>query len=114
MFGHVEELNRVNIDNKAIYTFIKDHLTILDNEYGYDRDTEEDDGGYILYCERGTTHSELASYFEYEESICEYTERIPGTDYYQSMFILNNEYVIVIVIAISDAPSELLDNMIGG
>ena len=56
--GHTSELETVEIADIKLLDYIRAGLTALDDNYGADRDIDEDDGGYILYCERGTTHSE--------------------------------------------------------
>lgn len=112
--GHLSDLDDIEISDKALYERIREHVTILDTEYGIDRDVDEDDGGYILYCERGTSQLELLGWYDYEQDMCDYTQEIAGTEYCYSTFILNNEYVVIIMLSINDAPKELLDAMIGG
>ena len=107
--GHTSELATVAITDLKLLDYIRAGLTALDDNYGADRDIDEDDGGYIIYCERGTTHPDLLMMIDYEESICEYTTEINGTDYITSMYILNNDFVIQIVISRDDAPQEMLD-----
>lgn len=112
--SHISDLDDIEISDTVLYERIRKYLTILDTEYGTDRDVDEDDGGYILYCERGTRHIELLGWYDYEQDMCDYTQEIAGTGYCYSTFILNNEYAVMIMPSIDDAPKELLDAMIGG
>lgn len=48
-----------------LYDSLLEFLLVLDNEYGADRDVEQDDGGYVLFCTPGTTDSEIQRYFNF-------------------------------------------------
>ena len=61
------------INNDTVRDLIEGYLTTYDSLYGEDRNVDEDDGGYVLYCDPGTSAVELKSFIDYEDLLCEYT-----------------------------------------
>lgn len=109
---HITDLDAGMINNDTVRDLIEGYLTTYDSLYGEDRNVDEDDGGYVLYCDPGTSAVELKSFIDYEDLLCEYTQEIEGTDYLQAMFILNNEYVVFVVMTKADMPKSLKELMI--
>jgi len=62
--GHEAEIGSLPFKvSGKLYDDLFEFLIVLDNEYGADRDVEQDDGGYVLFCTPGTTDSEIQRYF---------------------------------------------------
>lgn len=109
--AHVRDLESIVMLDPATKKNLFEFLQTLDTEYGDSRNVEEDDGGYVLYCDPDTRPEELKALFDYSEHTLEYVNR----DYNASppicctMYLLNNEYAVVIVMSIADAPEEITD-----
>lgn len=88
-------------------------VKILCDNYGIERNIDEDDGGYVLYCEPGTTLSELESYFDYED----YKYNLERVFFYENagpsicdaLFIVCCDFAVSIVMSMADAPIEWLE-----
>ena len=109
--AHVRDLESFAIPDPVTKENLLEFLQTLDNEYGDSRNVEEDDGGYVLYCDPGTPLEELKALFDYSKHTLEYVNR----DYNASpaicnaMYLLTNEYAVVIVMSIADAPKEITE-----
>ena len=102
--------NLPSVDQKTwdtLYEFTK----VLTYEYGADRNIDEDDGGYVLYATPGTTSEEVKAWFDYTAHPVEYVNRELKTSppICSAIHILHNDYVVVIVMSIADAPPEISD-----
>ena len=75
----------------------KEYLSILDEEYGSDRNITSD-GGYLLYCTAKSDEADLPAYFPYDTLQPEYIDTIYSTPRYQlSVYILATEYGVVVI-----------------
>lgn len=94
---------------------IKEIATILDTEYGQDRDVNGGDGGYILVIESKDDFDKLKDiYIDMEDVITEYVDLIKATDgedYTNSLIILNNDFAISLIIPVAITPKRLLDDI---
>lgn len=96
----------LDVDVKSV---IEEQLTILDENYGDDRNIDSDLGGYVLVLE---TKEDV---IESEENILkdiipEYVDDIEckgGKQYCLSLFLLSSDYVVIVV-----ATKELMDILI--
>jgi hypothetical protein len=118
-FMHIGETKEANIP-EFLKTIIEEQTTILDTEYGVERDKYSDDGGYVAFVESRDDIVEIESRhvvniinpFNGEEdhfSISEYSEHIitkDGKEYVSILFLLSNDYGLVIV----TEPSLLPEN----
>lgn len=105
--GHLRDLDNIKVDDEAIYRDLHEFLSVLDNEYGADRDIEKSDGGYVLYCEVGTTLEELGAIFNYK-AVFDWSGNIKSKiPYCSTMYFLNNEFAVVLVMAIQDTPDYI-------
>ena len=84
-----------------------DYTSVLTNFYGEDRDIDNDDGGYVLYCEKGTRAEDIKAFFDYSQSILECANYIADTDFLSATYILNNEFAVILVIHNDDIPDEI-------
>ena len=109
--GHLKDLEKINVDDKAIYRDLYEFLSVLDNEYGLDRDIDKSDGGYVLYCEQGTSLSELESVFNYK-AIFDWSANVKSKiPYCTTLYFLNNEFCVTLIMAIQDAPYNILNEI---
>lgn len=103
--GTTNDLISLQSLNPNVRKIIKNDLTILDENYGCDRDINNDDGGYVLYCTSGTKKEELKEYLDYTEYLPEFVDLILG--FCHAVYILSTEYAISVIISIEDAPEEI-------
>lgn len=54
---HITDPDAGMINNDAVRDLIEWDLTTYDLLYGEDRNVEEDDGGYVSCCDRGTSEA---------------------------------------------------------
>ena len=64
--GSVADMSKLPSMDDRLRNAIFKNLKILDDNYGADRDIDNDDGGYVLFCESGTTEEEIQSYHDYD------------------------------------------------
>ena len=110
--GHVADLERLTIADEVTRNNLVELLQILDNEYGEDRNIDNDDGGYVLYATPGTNPEEIKVFFDYSAHEIEYVNRFLKAQppICTAFYILNNEFVVTIVMSIADAPKEITYN----
>lgn len=77
-----------------LYDGLLEFLLVLDNEYRADRNVEQDDGGYVLFCTPGTTDSEIQRYFNFNGLM---TSISHDPDYCASAYFLRDDYVVMLV-----------------
>ena len=112
--GTLSDLEKiVSIDDK-VKNVIAETLKILDDNYGSDRNIDNDYGGYVLYAEPGTKDTEILTWFDYEQYVPEYVECI-GSDpeYCSSLYLISTEYGVVVLTALADTPEEITDELQG-
>lgn len=81
---------------------------ILSSEYGRERNVDTDDGGYVLYATHGTTAEEVRTWFDYTKWQVEYVNRTYGDPpVCSALYLLSNDFGVVIVMSIDDAPPEI-------
>ena len=110
--GHVADLERLTIADEVTRNNLLELLQILDSEYGEDRNIDNDDGGFVLYATPGTNPEEI----DYSAHKIEYVNRFLKAQppICTAFYILNNEFVVTIVMSIADAPKEFVDNFMEG
>ena len=81
--------------------------------YGADRDVDEDDGGYILYCAPGTKEEEIKAYFDYTDCYPEagYLHKEVTPPLYSVLYLCNNEFTVNLYIHQQDIPDEIAENL---
>lgn len=112
--AHVKETENLKLPQEVVEV-IKDIAMVLDNEYGEDRDVNHGDGGYILVVESKDEFEKLKDiYIDMENVIAEYVDLIKvddGEDYTNSLIILNNDFIISLIIPVAVTPKKLLDEL---
>lgn len=84
--------------SKEMLQEVEEIITLLDNNYGANRDVDKDLGGYIALLESKKDVSEIKAN-SIKGLLPEYTDIIKsddGIDYYSSLFLLSDDYSIVI------------------
>lgn len=115
--AHLKEMVNVKKLPNEVYEIIKGILAILDNEYGQDRDIN-DDGGYVLIVENREDFKLIKDnlYLDLEEhEIPEFVAPIRcknGRLYTNSLMLCNNDYGISLIIPMELTPQNLKDYMV--
>ena len=97
--GHEAEIGNLPFPvSGKLYDNLSEFLLVLDNEYGVDRNVEQDDGGYVLFCTPGTTEGEIQRYFTFFGLVPEWVTDIPHQpEYCASLYFLHEDYAVVLV-----------------
>ena len=112
--GTLSELGKLPSMDAKVLERITETLEILDENYGSDRNIDTSNGGYVLYAEPGTKDTEVLSLFDYEKYIPEYVdyrESVPG--YCCTLYLVSDDYAVVIFTAYNDTPKELANEIQG-
>lgn len=104
--GTMNDMLNVEFDNDKAERVVCFYVDILDSEYGAYRDIDTDDGGYILYATKGTLAENLQALFDYTQYQAELVH--VQDNVCSAIYILSNDYPIVIISDVSDAPPEIL------
>ena len=104
--GNVTDLATIPIPNGKAFELLCHYARILTSEYGQERNVNEDDGGYVLYCPPGTRTEEIKDYFDYTEHCVESVDRFGHL--FAATYILHNEFAVTIILSAEDAPAEIL------
>ena len=96
------------IDEPTRNTLIK-YTKILSEEYGEERDVDNDYGGYVLYVPLGTNTDDLKDVFDYTEYGAECVEFIENSKPVMCVivYVTSCDYGVVIVISPNDMPDEM-------
>ena len=85
-------------------------LMILDETYGYDRNWEET-GGYSLLAESPEDVEAIKGYVDFEKHPPEWVTAISYTKIISALFIMNDDYSIIVYMPQEIAPQILLDEL---
>ena len=111
---HESDISKIAHLEEDVRTYALEALTILDEEYGTDRDPITDLGGYVTILENPEDIQELEKLHnidltknpspEFVDLI--YPER--GPRYTASLFLLSSDYGIIIILPYDMTPKEIL------
>lgn len=104
--GNVSDLESIAITDANAYALLSQYARLLSYEYGEDRNVDTDDGGYVLYATPGSSSEDIKAYFDYTNHVVESADRFGSI--VVAMFILHNEFVVLIVMSEDDAPAEII------
>ncbi len=108
-FGNIRDLDNIlGIPDTARAVLMR-HTKLLTELYGEDRDIDNSDGGFVLWVEHGAEPEYIKSVFDYSVHIPECVDM--DGDVLSAIYLLNNEYTVVIVVSINDAPYEILKEL---
>lgn len=108
------DISKIAHLEEEVQTYALEALTILDEEYGTDRDPITDLGGYVVILENPVDIQVLEALHnidltksplpEFEDFI--YPEQ--GPRYTASLFLLSSDYGIIVILPYDMTPKELL------
>ena len=104
--ANIADLSNVESADEEAMSILSYYANALSTNYGEDRNIDYDDGGYILYCPKGTTNAEIKAYFDYTKYSLELLEVI--TSLCVAHYVLNNDYVVTIILSADDIPEEMI------
>ncbi len=105
--GHVEDVEKIDIKEESVRTSIKSYLEVLNNAYGKERNIDEDDGGYVLYAVPETNIEEINAFFDISTHTPEWVNRYGNLC--EALYLITNEFVVVVIMYITDAPTNILN-----
>lgn len=111
---NASDLSHIFHLEKEVQTYALEALTILDEEYGKDRDLITDLGGYIAIVAHPDEINELEELHNIDltKNPCpEYVDFIiaeAGPLYTASLFLLSSDYGIIMILPYEMTPKEIL------
>ena len=103
--GNITDLATIPITDGKTFELLYRYTKVLSAEYGQERNADTNDGGFVLYCSHDTNEEDIKAYFDYTKHTLELAERYG--DLISAMYLLNNEYMVTIVIEANDLPSYI-------
>ena len=85
-------------------------IVVLDAEYGEERDYFKE-GGYSLIVETAEDLQQAREHFDPDQHLCEWATRIGYTNYASALYILDNEFTIMLYLPIAIANNDILENL---
>ena len=107
--GKLKDIESLPPMASGFKSLILEKVKILSAEYSEERDIDNDDGGYVLYCPYGTSEDELKEHFDYTMFLPEYVEVSNGICH--ALYLTNNEFSVSIIIHIDDLPNEIREEI---
>ena len=103
-FGTAKELNSINmIVPDKVYQEVLSIATMLDEQFGAERDVEYDEGGFIVIAENNSDLSYFTkNYVELNSELLEYV--LPVNDYFNAFYLYGYDYGISLFLPASIAP----------
>ena len=95
---------------EQVRTEITQGLVVLDCEYGEDRNYLES-GGCSILVEIAEDLTQLKEIVDYDNHACEWSTRIGKTGYASALFIMNNDYSILVYMPIDICPEPILSEL---
>ena len=113
---HLKEISKVDRLPKEVQENIEGILSILDEEYGVDRDQYKDNGGYVIVVEDESDFQIIKkkAHIDVDNVIVEYVDKIECSNekiYTSSLTLCNNDYSISLVIPFEITPKNILNQM---
>lgn len=108
-FGNIADVDNIPFEHERAREICTQYASILTAEYGEDRNIDTADGGYILYATPGTRPAEIKAYFDYSKYTLEYVDVFE--EVCSALYIISNDYAIVVVMEIADIPLEIKKEM---
>lgn len=113
---HLKEINKADRLPKEVQENIEGIISILDEEYGNNRDQYKDNGGYVIVAENESDFQIIKekSHIDADDVIVEYVDKIEcsnGKVYTSSLILCNSDYSISLVIPFEITPKNILNQM---
>ena len=107
--GNVSEIASIPIKEDKAKEWIYHFTQILEGEYGAERDIDSV-GGYVIYVPQGSSAKEIKDIFDYTECSIELSDIVGDVCY--AMYLLGDDFGIVIVASIDAMPVGILKEII--
>ena len=107
--GNLADMKKLPNISMEAWQLLYHHARVLSTEYGEDRNVDRDDGGFVLYCTPGTKGEDIKAYFDYTAHTPEYATTYG--DLCEVFYLCNNDYAVVIIMSIADAPTKILNEI---
>lgn len=107
--GCLADLEALPLISDVALELLCHHASVLSHEYGENRNINNCDGGYILYAVPGTSAEEVKAFFDFSKHTPEHVDRYGNLC--EAVYLLNNDYAVVIIMSIADAPIEILNEI---
>ena len=104
--GNLADLETLPLINDVALELLYHHASVLSHEYGENRNIDNSYGGYILYAVPGTDAEELKTFFDVSAHTPEHVDQYDTLC--EALYVLNNNFAVVIIMSMDDAPTELL------
>lgn len=113
---HLKQINKADKLPKEVQENIEGILSILDEEYGADRDQCKDNGGYVIVVEDESDFQIIKekAHINVVDVIVEYVDKIEcsnGKVYTSSLILCNSDYSISLIIPFEITPKNILNQM---
>lgn len=95
---------------EELRTEILTGLVVLDAEYGESRNYLES-GGYSVIAETVEDIPGLKAIIDYEKHPCEWATKIGRTGFISALYILNNDFSIMVYLPQDIAPTEIITEL---
>ena len=109
--GTVKELRTLECPlPERVWTEIYMGLMILDIEYGENRNYLES-GGYSIIVENAEDIPVLKEIIDFDAHPCEWATQIYVTGYLSALYVMNDDFSIMVYMPISIAPEAILRDL---
>lgn len=110
--GTGTELSSVSdVFHSSILLELNRYIGVLDREYGSDRDYLEC-GGYAMLAQTMDDMLAVKDVVDYDVHPCEWATRLwQGTGYVSALYLMNNEFTILVFMPEVFAPIDVLEEM---
>ncbi len=112
---NVSDIPKISRLEEEVHTYALEALTILDEEYGTDRDSITDLGGYVVILENPDDIQKLEKLHNMDLTKNPFPEFVDfiftehGPRYTASLFLLSSDYGIIIILPYDMTPNEILN-----
>lgn len=79
---------------------------VLESEYA-----DYDSGGYAIVAQTQSDLAEAKQLLDYSVRLCEWATRLGSSGYLSALYILDNEFVVVLYMPINIAPDNILNEL---
>lgn len=112
--GTMREISKLEVKLPvSVFTELVRSVAILDYEYGENRDYRVH-GGYSLIAETAEDIREAKNYVDYESHPAEWVTSIDKVSgYLSALYILSNDFSIMLYLPAAVAPTVILDEVEG-
>lgn len=95
---------------QEVLAVVKEALTVLDEEYGENRNVDCDLGGYVLVVESEKELAQLKDiHIDLEQDLPEYVETIhcsEGEDFASCLLLLGSDFSVLLILPMASVPEH--------